>query len=577
LLAPPVLPQASAQAEEPRYGGTIIRGLFANPTTLVTVYDLSGANQEVSRVCFNQLIHYNEYNEPEPELAESWEWSPDKTEMTFHLVKNAQFHDGTPLTSEDAKFGYEQALTYHGRFNQMAVHVDSIETPDDHTMVVKFKYPYISFPMLLDNSNGALVLPKHIYEVKAGENPLLLDAQRSPIGSGPFKFVEWVPGSHVTYERNENYWKKDEAGRPLPYLDKVVFKIMTDPVTRILALEKGEIDAVSGSNNLPLTEVERLQKNPDVVIGVSPTIGDVPKNFFGGSNYIIGLNVREAPLDDVRVRKALAHATDRQLILDKAYGGYPPLGVSPVPRDALFHNPNVKQPDYDPAKANELLDEAGYKRGADEMRFSINIVYDGGQGAFAKAAEIARENFKDVGVDLKLVPLERGAFIDRVYRNWDFDTFLQSFASGPDPDVAAGRWVTGYAISKKRTFNNAMGYNNSEVDRLWLAAAKEGDPEKKKELYWKAQEIIVNEQHVILYGESVNPWAHRKEFKNVIKESSLSSLSHETTYWVEGRPAGEVAPVVVEEVPYMLYIGVAVVLIAAVAAGAFYYRRRSRS
>src|SRR5690606_35419066 len=232
LLVTLLVAGSLAGAQAPRRGGTLVVALGADPEHLNPALTTSYPAAAVGASLYSALIWLDETGRPQPELAESWEISADGRTYTFHLRRDARWHDGRPLTSADVKYTMENLLgPYHGRFRNAYDQLEGIDTPDDHTVVLRLREPYAPLMTLLTVFD-APILPKHIYE---GTDPLNNPANfNNPIGSGPFVFREWVRGDRVVLERNPDYF--DEPA----YLDRLIYRIIPDDLSRSVALEVGE-------------------------------------------------------------------------------------------------------------------------------------------------------------------------------------------------------------------------------------------------------------------------------------------------------------------------------------------------
>jgi peptide/nickel transport system substrate-binding protein len=514
-------PPVSAQ-EQPRYGGTLILATFADPGSLNPGLTTSVPTHIVTGPIFNGLVGHDLQLAPVPDLAERWSVSPDGRVYTFQLVKNALWHDGKPVTSADLKFTFEEVLLkYHGRTRAaLGKNLETIETPDPYTVVFRFKEPYAPFLALVDGVN-APILSQHVY---AGTDILKHPANSVPIGSGPFKFKEWVRGDHVTLVRNDRYFKKGK-----PYLDRIVIRIMPDPAAATIAFEKGEVDYFLFP---PPHEIVRLQQLPGVVVTTRGREG------FAGVVTLIP-NLRRPILGNLKVRQAMAYAIDRRVILDKAYFGKGEVATGPISRALGWaYNATVSRYDRDLTKANRLLDEAGYPRGSSDVRFTLSVVYD---TAFAKVAEVLRDQLREVGIDLQLRLMERNAWIDAVYKRWDFDLAFTHFENGSDPDIGVKRvYVSSNIVPVP--FSNAAGYQNPRVDHLFDLAARELDRAKRARAYFEIQEILVRESPYFWLIEAghLSGVAFRSEFKGLHSWSSKSIITYgDDAWWSKGKPGGE--------------------------------------
>jgi peptide/nickel transport system substrate-binding protein len=477
-----------------RRGGTIVVGVTADPGQFNIGITTAGGTHAVADILYNGLLQFDEKLNPQPSLAEKWSISPDGKTYTFTLVKGVQWHDGKPLTSADVKFSFEQILLkYHARTSAGLMPVlDGIDVPDDTTVVFRFKQPYAPLLRRLDVVE-APILPKHIYEnTDVQQNP----ANNNPIGSGPFKFKEYVKGDHVTFVRNENYFKPG-----LPYADQVIFKIIPQASTASLALEQGEIDYLGG---VPGPDVARLQKNSDIALVRSPA---GPGGSFCIETMIF--NMRKPPFDKLRVRQAFAYGINRQQLLDQVQFGQGRVATGPIASTMTWaYNPAVMKYPYDPAQAAALLDQAGYPKGSDGKRLKVVFV---NATSFAKTAEVVRENMGQVGVDVQLDTLEVNAANDRMFTKNDFDIGIASYCNGPDPEIGVTRAYVSSNIKVGVPFSNGAAYRNARVDELFAQAAATVDPAQRAKLYSEIQDILVKEVPYWWTVETEGYRAYRKE------------------------------------------------------------------
>jgi len=505
--------------EKPRYGGTFIVGSGGDPATLNLAASFSGFDTLAASSIFNCLVKSDYDLNPRPDLAESWKISEDGRAYTFNLVRNATWHDKKPFTSADVKFTFAEVLSkHHPRGAVTLKAVEAVETPDPYTVVFKLKYPYD--PLLKFMGNEAFIIPRHLYEnTDFLKNPYNL----KPIGTGPFVFKEWKKGSHITLERNPSYFKKDK-----PYLDKIIIKMVPDASSRMIAFEAKEIDYLYYVN-LPSSEVSRFKNRPGFVVS-SKGHEDGP------SVMLVAFNLRKAPFNNLKVRQAIAHAIDKGYIEEKADYGLGKAATGPIPSVTTWaHNPNVTKYDFNPRKAEQLLDEAGYPKGPDGTRFKTSIIADRGSFLYSKAAEIIRDYLGRVGINVELKLLDRSSMIDATYIRWDFDMQVHGLGTGPDPAIAVARTYISSNI-KPVAFANASGYSNKEVDDLFALAEKASTVKKRAEYYHKAQEIIVKDLPYLWLSEYGLNSAWRDEFKGVHSWCARSYISlGDDVWWTKGR------------------------------------------
>ena len=280
------------------------------------------------------------------------------------------------------------------------------------------------FPWAFSQPNFAQIFPKHIYE---GSDPRTNPANFKPVGTGPFKFKEWVRGSHIVLERNPDYFHKDTI-----FLDRIVFQIIPDSGARQVALEKGEVDhlpyfALAPASVEPLAQA----RGTKVIDSMRPALGEI----------IMFLNLRHPQLGVKAVRQAIAHAIDRDVLVKLAINGRGRVATGPIRSDKPpFYNPDVPKYPRDVARANRLLDQAGFvRRGG--ARFALRLSYEGVAegGSLQSAAEIMREQLREVGIDLQLRPSDVAAWVESAFIKWDFDMCLGSYGTGPDPKIGVSR------------------------------------------------------------------------------------------------------------------------------------------
>ncbi|GIV98147.1 MAG: peptide ABC transporter substrate-binding protein [Herpetosiphonaceae bacterium] len=488
-------PTGTAAPSDPQQGGTLVVAHTSDPGSLNPAITTAFNVHFVTDQIFNGLVGLDDQLNPVPELAASWEVSEDGKVYTFNLQPNVTWHDGQPFTSADVKFSFEEALLkFHSRTKAgLEPVLEAIETPDANTVVFRFKQPYGPLLQRLDVVE-APIIPKHIYEGKdIQQDP----AHLTPIGTGPFRFVEYVKGDHVTLERNPNYFREG-----LPYLDRVIFRIIPDANTAALALEQGEVDflfSVQGS------DIERLRQDADLTL--VPGFGGS-----GGSLCQITLipNLTKEPFNTLEARQAFYHALDREFILERVYFGQGSVSTGPISRQMSWaYTPEVQAYPYDPTLANELLDQVGYQRGSDGNRFTIRFTH---ASSFARLGEVMRDQLKEVGINLELESMDFNAAVDKVFIQKDFDLGVASYCNGPDPEIGVRRVYVSSNIGPI-PFSNGASYRNDQVDQLFDQAATTIDRDQRAEIYRQIQKIIVDDVPYFWIVDSEGFRAYRSNFE----------------------------------------------------------------
>ncbi|SPA55819.1 ABC transporter substrate-binding protein [Cupriavidus taiwanensis] len=476
LLAAPANAAAPAQAAEaPRAGGTLTTIIQPEPVILTSALNSAAPTGFFSANVFDGLIEYDNDFKLKPALAQRWDISKDSKTLTFHLRPNVKWHDGKPFTSADVKWTLENVWKkLHPRNQILFGKVTRVDTPDALTVVLHFSEPSLAVLSSL-NSNGAQVLPKHLYE---GTDILNNPYNNKPVGTGPFVFKEWSKGNYIVLERNPDYWDKGK-----PYLDKIVFKVIPDASARAAALEKGEVQ-YAPFNPVPLKDAQRLSQLPSLKLETRGYEWLSPWLF-------MDVNVDRPYFKDVRVRQALAHAIDLNALNKVVWFGFGKPAVSPVVSTlGQFFNPSVPKYPFDPARAEALLDAAGLKRGADGNRLKIQIDYLPYGDDYKRSAEYIKQALKRVGVDVTVRTQDTPTYTRRVYGDRDFDLAVVWFAGFADPLVGVTRAYRSDTVGKNIPWSNGSGYRGDEANRLIDQAQGSPSQAERVELFRKFQSVV---------------------------------------------------------------------------------------
>jgi peptide/nickel transport system substrate-binding protein len=432
---------------------------------------------------FVGLVEFDDQWQPVPYLAKSWTISDDGLTYTFYLQEGTVFHDDKPVTSEDVAFSIDVVKNNHPFGAPMFGAVSEVQTPDKYTVIIKLERPQ---PALMLSLVPVLtpILPKHVFG--DGQDLRQHPANVQPIGSGPFKMVEFKPGESFTLERFDKFMR---SGRP--YLDRYIGIQIQDPTAAMAALRRGEIHGAGFNGGIRLSNIEAMKNDPGLHITRSGY------EAIGAFAYI-EFNLRKKPFDDIRVRKAIAHAIDMPFILDRLQRGMAQRATGPIlPENNPFFSSDVAVYDLNLEKANKLLDEAGYPRKQDGTRFSFTLdwlphVIDDNQ----VIAEYLKPQLNKVGIDVQLRrPSGFGPWIQMV-ASWQFEVTLNLVFSYPDPIIGVHRLFHSENI-KNIPWSNTGGYSNPKVDQLLDQAAVELNLEKRKALYAEFQKIISEDLPII--------------------------------------------------------------------------------
>jgi peptide/nickel transport system substrate-binding protein len=401
------------------------------------------------------------------DLAKSWQTSPDGKTVTFRLHENAKWHDGKPVTSEDVKFTYETMLRKKYPFAAYLTNIERMETPDANTLVIVLKEADASFvPMKAQAAAWTgKIYPKHIWASQDGfdKGP----AVNNPVGCGPFKFKEWVRGSHIELVKNSDYFLKP------PAIDRLIFKFMTDGNVARAEFDAGTYPYLPYTFAPSWGEMPKLQANPDIEVVLQ-------ESHYGRD---IQLNMRRKPLDELKVRQAISYAIDRDRMSKLAFNGFwQPAFHAINDAQTNWMNPAAKFPAYDKAMAEKLLDEAGLPRKADGFRFKLSVTGPSFPDC-RNMMEVLVQQLREVGVDARLDNYDYSTWNDKVIKG-DFDISCYFTRYGPDPDSYREHFGKGGA-------RNFMGYANAEFDKIGEEARLTQDTAARKKMYDRMQAIIV--------------------------------------------------------------------------------------
>ena len=483
------LPTVSRAA--PTVGGTVIMAVDADPQTLNPATSSDYVAGDVGAKIFEGLVWLDADTLPQPQLASSWSISEDGKTYSFKLRDGVNWQDGKPFSSVDVKFTFEQVLAkYHPRSSVTIKRLGlTVEAPDDKTALMKLNAPFA--PLLTQLSVfDAPIIPSHLFE---GTDILARSASQRPVGTGPFKFVDWQRGANLSLDRFDGYWGTHKA-----YLDRLVFQIFPQPASRISGLRTGEVDFVSDFY-LAKADIPAIIKSGEFQARIGKALPAI---------YFAELNLRRAPFDKVEARHAMAYAMDRDRLVKQAMNGLarPGYGAFGDGFQWLL-NPDAsyaKLYPYDLAKAKALLSQAGLAPNA-----TVRITYEATRPQMIATAQIIRENLKQIGLDAVVEPLERTVLLQKVFKDHDFDMALLSYFSSGDPAIGYNRL---YVSNPTDAVNaNGSGYANPKVDNLLQQAATVTDRAGRASIYKEIQTILSEDMPaVVLYDEAGVDLANKK-------------------------------------------------------------------
>jgi len=466
---------SSQSAAPPTRGGTLTSSMAGDASNLDYALNVDPYSKVIIANCVEPLLTVDAKGQPVGLLATSWE-NPDDHTYVLKLRPGVKFQDGSDLDADavDYSLGRIRANKASTQYPQL-VAIDKVEKPDQGTVKLTLSGPYAPFLYNLADNAGRVISPG-IGE-KYGNDKLKVDL--TGLGTGPFKFVDWKSGDHVTLVRNETYWGRDASGTRLPYADRLIYRVIVDTNQALASLRSGEIDAFQlavGVGSAPAQEVAGLKADSSL------SYRDLP----APSEQTLFLNEAKPPFGSRELRQAISFAIDRAAINHAVFFDTGlPLDVAFSPGiwtyDASYH-PYLKR---DVAKAKQLLAQAGKPNG-----FAFALIAKNDPPFWQQAAELIKDQLREAGIDITIQLVDNPA-LNAALKAGEHQVAFQGPPAGPDPDG----WVYPY-FSSKGAQNSYTHYNNPDVDRLLEQARTTLDSDVRKTLYQQAQKLIVDDAAV---------------------------------------------------------------------------------
>jgi peptide/nickel transport system substrate-binding protein len=461
-------------------GGTIIEGSTLDVRTLNPVLVSDTASGRITALVFDSLVLVDpDTLEAAPNLATKWDVSSDSKVYTFTLKEGVKWHDGQPFSADDVKFSYDlymDAKSGTPRAGTLTKHIEKIEVKDPQTVVFTLKDVIAPF-MVSDVIYG--IVPKHILgSIKPEEVPTSEFSTAKPVGTGQFKFQEFKQGDHVTLVANPDYHRGATA------IDTYIRKFVKDNTALYQQLKTGEVDFIAFT--------------PDFYDDAKSQTNFTTYAYDGFNFQFFGYNLDPTKVfpafQDVKARQALFYAVDRQGIVEKIRSGLSTVAQGTMPVLSWAYQPDkmTVRYDYDPEKAKQLLDEAGWKAGADGIRekdgkkFSFTMYTFSGDKTIEGYMSVFQQNWKDIGVEMTPQFEEFSAFVTRLTKTFDFQAFLVGFQWNVDPDQQ-----TMWDSKQHGPGFNLYNYSNPKVDELLDQALHTLDKTQRTDLYTQAQNLIM--------------------------------------------------------------------------------------
>lgn len=455
-------------------GGVLVMGTTQKPRHLNSAVQSGIATMMPAAQLFASPIRMDANWKPQPYLAERWDLSPDNRSVTLYLRKDAVFHDGKPVTAEDVKFSIETIRDNHP-FKTMYGPVNAVTLSDPHTAVVRLSEPHPALLLAMSTSLTPII-PKHIFG--DGIDVKIHPRNTNPVGSGPYKLVEFKPGEFIVMERFEKFFIKGA-----PKLDRIIVREFKDSSSMMLAFERGEIDIHSELTDAGL--IERAKKNPNVTVAsVAPAIGPL---------IWLAFNTKSPKLSDKRVRQAINFALDKKYLAETLLGKVHGRATGPIASGSPFYEYQVEKYELNLQKAAKLLDDAGFKAGANGTRLSLDLDFIPGSTEGKVIQEYTKVALSKLGIEVNVRNSPDFPTWARRVSSHQFDMTVDSVWNWGDPVIGVHRTWLSANIKPGIIWSNTQNYSNPKVDELLAAAAKEPVMAKRKTLYSQMQKIVVEE------------------------------------------------------------------------------------
>ncbi len=526
--AEPTKAPAAGSPGTPKAGGTLKIAIYQEPGNLNPFLNTQTVGSVVRNTIFNGLVRPNEKGEYVADLAaevpttQNGGVSADGKTVTIKLRKGVKWHDGKPFTAADVKFTFDvimdAANPVTSRSGYRDIEVFTIK--DEFTIELKFKNFYAPFVTLF----GA-ILPAHVF---GGSTAIeKSDFNRKPVGTGPFKFVEWVSGDHITVAKNPDFHVKGK-----PYLDQVIFRVTPSREVGIAQLKTGEVDVVW---NLIEAQIPEFDGNAEVDVWAKPGLGveRLVLNFSSPSGEKAGDPSTKHPvLSDPKVREAIDIGINKKVIVDKLLYGKTTVGSSPL--SSGWAAPKIAPSEYAPDKAKKLLDDAGWKPGPDGVRVKDGVkaalTYQTTSGDKLRelAQQVIQEQLKDIGIALEIKNIPSASLLgtwgDNAPRaKGTFDINMWTTSPGIDPHAHLYIYYHSSQIPTEANKGEGQNYSrlkDADVDKALEEAGSVPDQEKRKAAYERAiKAVTASRAHIFLYnrldvdgarkyvqGRTHNPW-----------------------------------------------------------------------
>lgn len=498
----PTTLQTKGNETLPKYGGTMrIASLYHVPYNLNPLLRDSGYGIPI----FSTLIRVDENGSIIPDLAINWDESIDGLNYTFYLYQNVTWHDGTPFNASDVEFTLYNILNnpcVDPHYQLYFSDVVAVKAVDEFTVIFQMRNPAPYFIYIIAEDAMPPIIPKHIYD---GTDLTENSYNNHPVGTGPFRFVEWNSGINLTLQANPTYFR----GRP--YLDYVFYR---------WDIPLSELDDYLTNNEIDITGAMYEAIDPLIIHELEqiPGISTLTSDEY--SYYSLGFNLRSQVLNDTRIRQATAHAINTSKICEVSYLGYAKQSTGPLsPSLSYWYNPNVTKYSYNSTRAEEMLDEAGYPRDSQTgFRFDITIKVGDYDPPRINATKLIAEDLRNVGINATVRILPKEQFRNEVLVAHDFNLTMSAVTIGTDPYVLYYLWHTGES-------GNYWNHSNQRIDYLLEQGMTVLDQGTRKQIYDEVQEILAVEVPNVFLYHRMRRTVYHNDFHGFVSEINIMPIA----------------------------------------------------
>lgn len=448
---------AQAQTVAPKRGGTLSIGVEADPASLDPLRLGSYVERQYAMAVFDTLLDIDVSGKLVPGLATSYEISTDGRTYTLKLRQGVTFHDGTPFDADAVVYNLDRVRDPANNCRCLAnvSSIESVKAIDAHTVGIRLKTPSVAFAALLADTAAMMASPKALKADPVGFG-------NAPVGTGAFKLVEWLKGSRFVGERNPNYWRSGQ-----PYADRLIYRGLQSNETRESTFQSGALDILT-------------QASPKFIAAAKKDTRFKVLEPNGFGSIFIALQTKHPALQDIRVRQAIAHATQRELLVKAVYQGMYKVATTPFGEGLSGLLPVKDYPGYDLDKAKALLAEYG-------RSVELRLMIDNTPIAL-QAAQALQQMWQRAGIKVSLTPVDQSRLVQNMLTH-EFDTALFRWSGRPDPDLNAYTFFHS-SNAEKKISSNYIQYANPEIDRLLDAGRMEIDSAKRIQIYNQISQIL---------------------------------------------------------------------------------------